>query len=192
MHTTCQNFTANAFNDFLEAFVDKHHNNYIQSYQSLLDQWETAYIEFKSSLRRDYRTNEVNKKLEEVIMKTIAAFANNEWWELLIWVDDDKQILWLSHDYQSLWWTKDEFELHLRNLCNHHFGIPFTTNLSISFYQTNQWEICHIDVEKSYKPQWIEIIDNWQKRARFFVRDGNSSKELQWTELSEYLKRRFE
>ena len=44
----------------------------------------------------------VNKKLEEVILKTVAAFANSQGGTLLIGVDDEGTILGLEQDYLSL------------------------------------------------------------------------------------------
>ena len=37
---------------------------------------ENSEVEFKTTMRYDMRENKVNKKLEEVILKTIAAFSN--------------------------------------------------------------------------------------------------------------------
>ena len=75
---------------------------------------ENDLVEFKASLRFDLRNNNVNKKLEFLIAKSIAAFLNSEGGSLFIGVDDLKNSLGLSHDISTLK-TKniDGFELQL-------------------------------------------------------------------------------
>src|SRR5262249_52828570 len=46
--------------------------------RSLLEQGEGSTVEYKSSLRYDYRTEAVNKDLTKVVAKTIAAFLNSQ------------------------------------------------------------------------------------------------------------------
>ncbi|MCK5735896.1 MAG: hypothetical protein KAH21_05430, partial [Spirochaetaceae bacterium] len=46
--------------------------------RQFIDQGESASLEFKSSLRWDYREEKPNKDLESVIVKSIAAFSNHE------------------------------------------------------------------------------------------------------------------
>ena len=41
------------------------------------NQDETQYVEFKTTLRYDLKEEKKNKKLEEVAIKTIAAFNNS-------------------------------------------------------------------------------------------------------------------
>ena len=48
---------------------------------------EGRKIEFKSSLRWDFRRNEVNKDLELVVIKALAAFLNTDGGNLYIGID---------------------------------------------------------------------------------------------------------
>ena len=80
----------------------------------------------KSSLRWDYKEGKLNKKLEEVIIKSVSAFNNYEVGYLVIGIDDDKNILGLSNDYASLKKNdSDYFELHLRNLISSAFTVRY-------------------------------------------------------------------
>ncbi len=89
----------------------------------LIEKGESKRLEFKSSLRWDYRENILNKKLEDVILKTVAAFGNGTGGTLLIGVDDNGAILGLSKDYETLKNPdKDGFELHLRNIISAMYG----------------------------------------------------------------------
>ncbi len=78
---------------------------------------EDEYHEFKATLRWDIRESRVNKVLEEVVLKTIAAFNNKEGGMLIIGASDDGEVIGLEDDYNCLKdGDKDKFELHLRNL----------------------------------------------------------------------------
>jgi len=70
-----------------------------ESLSEILKQDENRFLEFKSSLRWDYRQEKLNPILEDVIIKTVAAFGNSDGGILLIGVDDDKNILGLQNDY---------------------------------------------------------------------------------------------
>ena len=78
----------------------------------------------------------MNKKLEEVIMKTVAAFANSHGGTLLIGVDDDGDVLGPRSRLQLAGRAdRDSFELHLRNLLSQQFGPTFVTSkVAIKFH----------------------------------------------------------
>ena len=163
------------------------------SLDEVIQEGENNELEFKSSLRWDYQEEKINKRLEEVIIKSISAFANGEGGTLLLGVDDENEVLGLERDYSSLNGDKDKFELHLRNLINNVFSKAFTvSNIIIEFPVLSKKEICRIDINKSDKPIFIEITDkNGQKQEKFYARVGNSSQEFKLSELAEYQKSRF-
>ena len=89
------------------------------SVEEIVANGEDEYHEFKSSLRWDVKESKVNKLLEEVVLKTIAAFNNKEGGMLIIGASDEGEVIGLEDDYNSLKdGDKDKFELHLRNLLN--------------------------------------------------------------------------
>ena len=151
-------------------------------------------MEFKATLRWDLKEAIVNKKLEEAILKTVAAFANSQGGTLLIGVDDDGQVIGLEYDYQSLGDAdRDEFELHLRNLLNQQFGVAFvTSNLDISFPVIDSTEISQVVIRPASKPIVTRIKDsNGRFIERFFVRSGNSSQEIPLSQMQTYFQERF-
>ena len=154
---------------------------------------ESNELEFKSSLRWDYKNEKVTKKLEEVILKSISSFANGEGGKLIIGIGDNGEILGLDHDYTNLGGDKDKFEIHLRNIINHAFGENFgASGLSIKFDKTNDSEICIIDILKWKKPLFLESKDNnGQKSKKFYIRSGNTSQKLGLDEISDYISSRF-
>lgn len=158
--------------------------------EELIASGESEVLEFKSSLRWDYKFGKTNKKLEEVIIKTIAAFANSNGGTLLIGVDDSGKILGLENDYSWLLGDKDEFELHLRNIISKSFGIAFAANkLKISFPTVESQEICQVETQPSDKSIIIKGTDgNGVPFEKFYIRNGNSSIELPASQIVDFVK----
>lgn len=160
----------------------------------MIQSGEHGFLEFKSTLRWNIREAKVDKKMEEVILKTISAFSNGYGGKLLIGVDKDGQVAGLDDDYNSLSEpNKDSFELHLRNLVNAAFGIEFaTTQLQIKFPVIDESEICEIDIKQGKAPLYLETADrNGVKSKKFYVRSGNSSREMDIQETASYTQNRF-
>jgi len=156
---------------------------------------EHSYLEFKSTMRWNWRENKLDKKMEEIILKTISAFNNWEGGKLLIGVSDEGEILGLESDYNTLKEpNKDYFELHLRNIVNQAFGKEFsTTNLKINFPIVNTMEICEIDIKSGTIPLYCEVQDkNGKIEKKFYVRSGNTSQEFDIQETASYISKRFE
>ena len=163
------------------------------SLTELIANGENEELEFKFSLRWDYRSGEINKTLEMVVGKTVAAFANADGGMLLIGVDDDGQPQGLENDYASLSGNKDKFERHLRALLGGQFGDAFVASrIKISFPIIGDEEICQVDVARSMEPLWTTVKDkHGQAQEKLYVRNGNSSQELSGDDLSDYLKEHF-
>lgn len=162
--------------------------------QDLIDRGEDENLEFKSTLRWNVKESKLDKKMEEVILKTISSFSNSEGGKLLIGINDDGEILGLDDDYNTLKKPdKDGFELHLRNLLNSNFNKEFSsTNVKIRFYKIDEKEICEVDVKAYKHPLFLmQTAKSGQKEEKFYVRNGNSSIALTLSESSLYIKDRF-
>jgi len=161
--------------------------------EELIAEGESDALEFKSSLRWDLDQGNVNKKLEDVIVKSVAAFANADGGTLLIGVGDSGTVLGLENDYASLNGDKDKFELHLRNLFNQAFGAAFVaTKLQVTFPTSAGVEICQIEIGRTSEPLVVKLKDNsGQLVERFFVRNGNFSQEMPLSQMKIYFQDRF-
>jgi predicted HTH transcriptional regulator len=156
---------------------------------------EHGFLEFKSTMRWNWRENRLDKKMEEIILKTISAFSNSEGGKLLIGVSDEGEVLGLENDYSTLKEAnKDQFELHLRNIVNNAFGKEFaTTNLTVNFPIVNTMEICEIDIKSGTNPLYYEVQDkNGRTEKKFYVRSGNTSQEFDIQETASYISKRFD
>lgn len=186
---------ASHLNAFLEGITETKAPEAPITLEEMIAEGEGDELEFKSSLRWDFKEQSPNKKLEEVILKTIAAFANGQGGTLLIGVDDDGKILGLEGDYHALGGAnRDKFELHLRNLLNGNLGMAFVTSkIKVAFPLIGESEICQVDIQPSTKPLVISVKDkNGQPQEKFYVRSGNSSQELSLNEMQAYLSERFQ
>lgn len=153
--------------------------------QELILAGESDTVEFKSTLRYDLRTKEVNKKLEYVIAKTIAAFMNSEGGNLFIGVDDNHNMLGLADDIATLSKPNiDGFELHLVEIVKKYIGAGLMSHIKISFPAIEDTQICRIKASKSGKP----VFTQYEGKEDFFVRSGCSSQPLGREDQSAYEK----
>lgn len=156
-----------------------------EAVQELILAGESDTVEFKSTLRYDLRSKEVNKKLEYVIAKTTAAFMNSEGGNLFIGVDDNQNMLGLTDDISTLPKPNiDGFELHLIEIIKKFIGAGLISHIKISFPVVEDTRICRIKVSRSGKPVFIQN----EGREDFFVRSGCSSQPLSREEQSAYEK----
>ncbi len=184
---------AGKLNDFLQGITESTEVVVETPIEELVADGEGEDLEFKASLLWSYELSNVDKKLEQVVVKSVSAFANADGGTLLIGIANSGQILGLEHDFVSLKGNRDEFELHLRNLFNYAFGETFTaTNVTITFPMVEEMEICRIDVQASDEPLYLTVSDkNGVKLQKFYVRSGNSSPDLPMNEAAKYVKQRF-
>ena len=185
---------ANHLNAFLVKITETEEAVAPVSLEDLIAEGESDALEFKSTLRWDMKEGKVNKKLEDVIIKTVAAFANSQGGMVLVGVDDAGLILGLENDYASLGDAdRDKFELHLRNLLNHNFGAGFVTSkVSITFHEIDGNDVCQIETTPASAPVIISVKDkNGQSIEKFYARSGNSSQEIPLSEMNAYIKERF-
>lgn len=161
----------------------------------LINGGESFNLEFKSSLRWDYRQEMLNKNLEEIIMKSIAAFSNSEGGILLIGVDDSGKTLGLEPDYDCLKESgRDYFELHLRSLLISQFGLDTASRgVGISFVAIDGQDVCQIQVSKGIKPLYTTLSSKSGPAVeKLFVRSGNSSRAIiSLAEVTSYVVNRF-
>lgn len=167
----------------------------IDGVEEILKTEESRYLEFKSSLRWDYRQEKVNPDLEKVILKTLAAFGNTDGGILLIGVDDDKNILGLENDFNSLKKKDaDYFEVHMRNLLHKELGVKYVSqNVRTQFETIDGKVVCKIRIIHGDEPIYLKVRDkNGNQSEKFYVRSGNSSHEIKSiAEINDYITKKF-
>ena len=190
---------ADALNDYLNNLsIVKKDFQPVVDISDVIVHGETSILEFKSTLRWNMHEARVDKKMEEIVLKAIAALNNSDGGTLLIGVaeteEGDGYAIGLENDYNTLdKSSKDGFELHLRNLVNNAYGKGFaTTQLNVRFPMVDELEICEIQVKRGKEALYTEIADkHGAKKKKFFVRSGNSSQDMDIDEAAKYISERF-
>lgn len=161
--------------------------------ERLIGMGEGETIEFKETLRWDIRQREVNKKLEEVVVKTIAAFGNHKGGTLLIGVADDGSVTGIESDVRCTGGNLDKYELHINAILGANFPSAFrASKVKVTFPVVGPHQVCRIDVEKSRWALYVKTADRAGAIAeRLFVRMGNSSQEIPPSQLVAYVNDHF-
>lgn len=155
-----------------------------KNWSEIIQKGESDFTEFKSSLRWDYRQNQINKKLEYVVIKTISAFLNSEGGRLIIGIDDNSKILGLTNDYKTFSKkSKDGFLLKMDQLISLFFGGEFHQFLSVSIEQIDNKDICIVEISKSNIPVYIKS----NGKEEFYIRASASSQPLGLRESNDYI-----
>ena len=145
---------------------------------------ENAALEYKSSMRWDLRTQQVNKALEKGIAKTVAGFLNSEGGTLLIGVADDCTMLGIEYDLKTIGRKdRDGYEQKLRQVLTDALGAEFSQYQHVSFAESRGATICIVRVESS--PQPVYLTDKGDKE--FYVRVGNTTRPLDMQAAHDYI-----
>jgi hypothetical protein len=145
---------------------------------------ETDAVEFKSTLRTNLHTGQVDEKIHLSALKTIAAFLNAKGGSLLIGVADDGEVLGLDADEFP---NEDKMGLHLVNLIRDRIGDVFLPYVHPHFDEQDGQRILAIKCDKGPRAAFVKD-GNLQ---RFYVRGGNATAELSGASITEYVKQRF-
>jgi len=154
----------------------------------LLGIGESETVEFKSSARWNLKAGSPDKKMEQVIVKTVCGFLNAQGGTLLIGVDDDGAVVGLSSDYMTLGSkpNADGFELFLRQKLDGELSIPTAGIVKIRFESVNGQEICIVSVAASGKAVFSKPLEGNQPPSEFWVRVGNATKQLHGDDMVDY------
>jgi hypothetical protein len=128
--------------------------------------------------------------MEQVIVKTVAAFLNSQGGDLLIGIQDDGSIFGIEAD-QRLWKqdqrNRDTYENWLTTLLLESYGKQHTANLHISFARLNDNDVCRVTILPSATPVYVKEGN----LETLFVRTGNSTRALTVKEAVAYHQQRF-
>jgi hypothetical protein len=150
---------------------------------------ESDRVEFKSSIRWDLQKNSVNKALEAVIAKTIAAFCNTRGGYLVIGVADDGSIVGLEHDYRTLKNpNRDGFERAVADIVKKNLGGDIIPLVHFSFLEIDSKNVCMLSVEPSSRAVYFDEGN----ASLFYVRTGNSTRPLDVREALNFAKARWQ
>ncbi|MFP4123189.1 MAG: Eco57I restriction-modification methylase domain-containing protein [Coleofasciculus sp.] len=163
----------------------------------LINKGESTELEFKSSARWDMRENKKNKEMEQVILKTVAAFLNtHHGGTVLIGVNDEGKVIGLNHDYQTVQKkNRDGYELFLTNdLLLKELGKDIAPYIHITFHEIEGKDVCRISLDPSPRPVYVKLKDDksGQTKECLFIRTGNLTSQLDTpSEILNYCQNRW-
>ena len=146
---------------------------------------ESTTLEYKSSMRWDLYTKQVNPDLEKTIAKTVAGFLNSEGGTLLIGVTDDRTVLGIENDLKTLGRRKDKdgYEQKLCQVLTNALGPEFCQYQHVSFEEHGGKTVCIVRVRPSPNP--VYLTDKTTKE--FYVRAGNTTIPLDMEAAHNYI-----
>ncbi|MEK6951411.1 MAG: RNA-binding domain-containing protein, partial [Nanoarchaeota archaeon] len=128
---------------YCDSILDQQQDETIDQVEDLIKSREHEKLEFKTTFRWDIKENKVNKHLEKITIKTVAAFLNSGGGNLIIGVDDKGEVLGLDFDYTSLAKKDaDGFENHFTNIFKTAIGSEFRNFIKFAFHKIDGKEIC--------------------------------------------------
>jgi type I restriction-modification system DNA methylase subunit len=161
-----------------------------QEIAALIAKGESNQLEFKSSARWDFKQGKQNKVMEDIVVKTIAAFLNTDGGNLLIGVGDDRNVLGLDHDYKLFAKkdSRDAYENFLTTLLLNNLGKDTSALISISIHQLDGKDVARVTAKPSPKPVFVKE----EKYEHLYIRAGNSTRLLSTREAIDYCKIRWQ
>ena len=149
---------------------------------------EGERAEFKTSARWDAQLGKMNRALEEAVVRTLAGFLNHEGGSLFVGVADSGEIVGIEPDYRTLKRPdRDGFEQFVMGLVKHALGGDVCAHVHVRFRSTNGVDVCQIAVEPSDRPVYCQD----GPVARYFLRMGNSTRELDVREAMRHIGERW-
>ncbi len=150
----------------------------------LLENGESDAVEFKSTLRTNLHTGEKDKRMETMVVKTIAGFLNTSGGTLIVGVRDDGSPVGIEQDNFS---NEDKMSLHLVNLINSRMGPHVMTNMHVHFEDYEERRVMVVRCKQASAA--VYTLDG--NAEKFYIRTGPSTVELQPSQIQAYIRQRF-
>lgn len=146
---------------------------------------ESGRVEFKSTARCNLHTGQRDDKIEMVIAKTVAAFANSGGGDLLIGVDDEGRARGLDDDLKFMKNPDyDRYELWLRDHLTKTLGSTAAASVSTEFPVLDEQTICRLCIAPATRPVFLN--PGKAQPVQMWVRVGNSTRQLAVDEALSY------
>ena len=150
----------------------------------LISRGENESVEFKSTLRVNLHTGQKDKRIENVVLKTLAGFLNTAGGTLIIGVSDDGTPAGIDMDQFS---NEDHMSLHLVNIVTERMGSLAMTMLHPQFDDYEDSRVLRVHCERSLKPVYVDDGE----REIFYIRTGPATIELNGGQMLDYIDHRF-
>jgi predicted HTH transcriptional regulator len=155
-----------------------------EAVRQMIMRGESVDQEFKGSLRTNLKTGEVDRRMEQAVLKTIAAFLNSDGGTLFVGVNDDGSARGIDVQHFD---NQDKFLLHFTNLVNETIGKRFLPFIEVRLVDLDNITVMAVRCSRCNVPAFLKM----DKEEVFYVRAGASSTELKGREMIDYVNQRF-
>lgn len=156
-----------------------------QSIEEYILKGESYKLEFKSTLKWDIDRGEFSRDREKDVCKAICGFLNFKGGVLLIGVGDDGSILGIEKDLENInRHDRDGFQQRILQIIEKYLGNQFIPYIAVDFNEKDQKTVCIVKVLPSKKPVFLKYNNN----EYFYIRAGNTTRALKFSEMHEYTK----
>ena len=173
---------------FVKRFTIKNNKLFIKKQDEIIDEikkGENEKLEFKSTLRVNLFTNDIDKKIEHSVLKTITSFLNSNGGNLILGVSNNEEIIGIKNDRFE---NTDKFNLHLGNIIKEKIGKKYMHLIEFETIKISEKEIVLVKCKKSKTPVFLKPSKNEEE---FYIRVGPSSVQIKGSELVEYINKKF-
>jgi len=147
----------------------------------LICQGESATLEFKSSLRWNFKSDRIDSRIQLSWLKTLVGFLNSEGGILLVGVNNDGGIIGLDYDKFP---SDDKLLLHISNMIRRHIGLEFSKFITYDLKVVEDKKVLFIECKKSREPVFLLIKEDEED---FYIRVGPSTQKLSTKRTFNYL-----
>jgi Predicted transcriptional regulator containing an HTH domain and an uncharacterized domain shared with the mammalian protein Schlafen len=169
--------------------------------KNLIREGESQTLEFKESFGHNVENNKYETYLQELVIKTIAAFLNTKGGYLLIGVHDSGRITGINAELEKHHWpkvkknielsineklslAKDEFIKRFKNKMKDTIGVQNYLNYDSQMIAIEEKIIFLVKCRKANQPVFVRDKD-------FFIRTNPATDKLDGSKLHQYIKNRF-
>ena len=157
--------------------------------EELLSHDESRTVEHKQTARWNAQEKRRDKRMEEVVVKTVAGMLNDQGGTLLIGVANDGTPVGLHADYAQVKPPNPDGYINwLDTLFENSIGHAGASRLRIRIDQVNGHDLCRIDVPSSSRPIWVKNKGN---DDILYQRRNNSTRQVPPTEVEAFVAERF-
>lgn len=128
------------------------------SFADLVRRGESQFLEFKETSRFNVATRAKDSRMEDAVVKTVAAFLNSEGGDLLIGISDEGSAKGLGPDLNLFGGSLDRYERWLRGdlLARRIDQQLVTDHVRTGFVNFRGKTIARVTVSRSDQPAWVD------------------------------------
>lgn len=161
------------------------------SVQIALSEDEGDCLEYKSSLRYNLRTKQVDKQMELEVIKTLAGFANNRGGTLYVGVGDDRSVVGVKPDLGTFGTStnpEDAFRRHFEQLVDRDLGLVSHQIIEEPIWAELEGEkVFAVSVKAAAAPIFVKRGGD----GDFYLRKGARTVQLGPQQFFEYFRARW-